>query len=111
MTTYTASSYIWLGDYVRAQHQAERAISAHEATPIGSRSLSREAIAQLDLGIAPAFLGSPVDAAALDALMGRPVGDQSADLIEAPLRSLPQHWDRSHLLRGHARPDQPARPS
>ncbi|WP_433511882.1 hypothetical protein ACQP2T_50205 [Nonomuraea sp. CA-143628] len=65
MTTYTASSYIWLGDYERARDHAERAVAAHEATPIGKRSLSREAIAQLDLGIALAFLGSPGDAAAL----------------------------------------------
>ncbi|MEU4226896.1 hypothetical protein AB0F17_21565 [Nonomuraea sp. NPDC026600] len=31
MTTYTASSYIWLGDYERARDHAERAIAAQEA--------------------------------------------------------------------------------
>ncbi|TMR96811.1 tetratricopeptide repeat protein [Nonomuraea basaltis] len=65
MTTYTALSFIWLGDYERARHHAERAVEAHEATPIGQRSLSREAIAYLDLGIALACLGSPKEAAAL----------------------------------------------
>ncbi|WP_345580285.1 hypothetical protein [Nonomuraea rosea] len=65
MTTYTASSYIWLGDYEQARLHAERAVAAHETTPPAKRSLSREAIAQLDLGIAMAFLGSAEDAVAL----------------------------------------------
>lgn len=65
MTTYTASSLIWLGDYQQARHHAERAVEAHEATPIGQRSLSRQAIAHLDLGIAMAYLGSPQEAVAL----------------------------------------------
>ncbi|MEU6710290.1 tetratricopeptide repeat protein [Nonomuraea sp. NPDC046802] len=58
MTTYTASSYLWLGDYEQARHYAERAVRAHEVTPAGQRSLSREAIAHLDLGIALAHLGA-----------------------------------------------------
>ncbi|MFG1705399.1 hypothetical protein ACFLIM_19595 [Nonomuraea sp. M3C6] len=65
MTTYTASSLIWLGDYEQARHHAERATEAHDATPIGKRSLSREAIAHLDLGIALAFLGSAKEAVTL----------------------------------------------
>jgi tetratricopeptide (TPR) repeat protein len=62
MTTYTASSYLWLGDYELARQHAERAIEAHEATPIGWRSVSREAIAHLDLATAMACLGSATDA-------------------------------------------------
>ncbi|MEQ4720957.1 tetratricopeptide repeat protein [Nonomuraea sp. B19D2] len=58
MTTYTASSYLWLGDYEQARHHAERAVRSHEMTPAGQRSLSREAIAHLDLGIARAHLGA-----------------------------------------------------
>jgi hypothetical protein len=64
MTAYTASSYIWLGEYERARRHAESAVAAHEATPVWTRSPSREAIARLDLGIALASLGSPDEATA-----------------------------------------------
>lgn len=65
MTAYTASSYIWLGEFELARQHAESAVVAHERTPANMRSPSREAIAQLDLGIALACLGAPEEAAAL----------------------------------------------
>lgn len=58
MTAYTASSYIWLGEFELARRHAEIAVKAHEGTPGGKRSPSREAIARLDLGIALACLGT-----------------------------------------------------
>ncbi|MEV0593172.1 hypothetical protein [Nonomuraea cavernae] len=64
MTAYTASSYIWLGEYELARRHAESAVKAHENVPDGKRSPSREAIARLDLGIALANLGAVDEAVA-----------------------------------------------
>ena len=64
MTAYTASSLIWLGDFEPARTHAERAVKAHQDTPDGKRSPSREAIARLDLGIALAKLGAVDEAVA-----------------------------------------------
>ncbi|MEV0593160.1 tetratricopeptide repeat protein [Nonomuraea cavernae] len=64
MTAYTASSYIWLGEYELARRHAESAVKAHENVPDSKRSPSREAIARLDLGIALANLGAVDEAVA-----------------------------------------------
>jgi len=65
VTAYTASSYIWLGEYELARRHAESAVRAHEDTPDSKRSPSREAIARLDLGIALACLGAVDEAVAV----------------------------------------------
>jgi transcriptional regulator with XRE-family HTH domain len=52
---YAASAFIWLEDFGKAEATALEAVALHEA----SRSLSRAALARLDLGIALAGLGSP----------------------------------------------------
>ncbi|MFI6321608.1 hypothetical protein ACIBG8_29015 [Nonomuraea sp. NPDC050556] len=65
MTAYTASSYIWLGEFDQARVHAERAVAAHVSGPAAKSSPSREAIARLDLGIALANLGAVDDALTL----------------------------------------------
>lgn len=65
VTAYTASSYIWLGDYARARRHAEIAVEVHETTPAATRSPSREALARLDLAITLAHLRSPDEALAV----------------------------------------------
>jgi tetratricopeptide (TPR) repeat protein len=62
LTGFPASSYVWLGDFEQARHHAQQAVAVHEAIPAGSRDLSREAIARIDLGIALAELGAPDEA-------------------------------------------------
>ncbi len=62
LTAYSATSYIWLGDFDEARRRGEEAVAVHEASPVGSRSPSREAIARIDLGIALAELGCPDEA-------------------------------------------------
>ncbi len=64
ITTRTASSCIWLGDYKQAETHARTALAVGEsATPVG-RSPNREAIARIDLSIALAHLGSLDEATA-----------------------------------------------
>jgi transcriptional regulator with XRE-family HTH domain len=62
LPAYSASSYIWLGDFGRARRHAEEAVAVHEVTPVGSRSPVTEALARIDLAIALAELGSPDEA-------------------------------------------------
>ncbi|MFE7129985.1 XRE family transcriptional regulator [Streptomyces sp. NPDC057638] len=71
LTSYPASSHIWLGQPEPARQYAERAIAAYEAAP-GS-SPSREAIARIDLALAHAQLGD-VDGAVF-------LGHQALDSI------------------------------
>jgi tetratricopeptide (TPR) repeat protein len=65
LTSYPATSFVWLGQADEARRHAEHAFSAYESAPAASRSPSREAIARLDLAIAHAQLGAPDDAVAL----------------------------------------------
>lgn len=65
LTSYPATSYIWLGQANQARQYAERALATYEAAPQASRSPNREAIARVDLALAHAQLGDPDDAVAL----------------------------------------------
>ncbi|MCI3928823.1 tetratricopeptide repeat protein [Streptomyces sp. AN091965] len=65
LTSYPATSFIWLGQAEQARTHAERALRAYESAPEASRSPSREAIARIDLALAHAQLGAPDDAVAL----------------------------------------------
>ncbi len=58
ITAYPASSCIWLADYKQAQTYARTALAVHESASPADRSLTREAIARIDLSIALAHLGS-----------------------------------------------------
>jgi tetratricopeptide (TPR) repeat protein/DNA-binding transcriptional regulator YiaG len=62
LSGHPASSHIWLADFKRAKGYAEKAVALHEAVPVGSRDLGREAIARIDLGIALAELGEADEA-------------------------------------------------
>ncbi|MET9296584.1 XRE family transcriptional regulator [Streptomyces sp. NPDC003077] len=65
LTSYPATSFIWLGRPQAAQRHAEQALTAFASAPAASRSPSREAIAHIDLGLAHAHLGDPDAAVAL----------------------------------------------
>ncbi|WP_228449866.1 tetratricopeptide repeat protein [Streptomyces alkaliterrae] len=65
LTSYPATSFIWLGQAEEARRHAEHALTTYESAPAASRSPSREAIARIDLAIAHAQLGDPDDAVAL----------------------------------------------
>ncbi|MFD7504858.1 tetratricopeptide repeat protein [Streptomyces sp. NPDC059850] len=65
LTSYPATSFIWLGQAEQARQHAEHALAAYESAPEASRSPSREAIARIDLALAHAQLGDPDDAVAL----------------------------------------------
>lgn len=91
VTAYSASAYIWLGDYRLAETHARAALAAHEAAPVASRSPSREAIARIDLALALAHQQQADEAAALghQALSSVRVVDsvlQRAGELDAALR-------------------------
>ncbi|MEU0691809.1 helix-turn-helix domain-containing protein [Streptomyces uncialis] len=65
LTSYPATSYIWLGQAGNARRHAERALTAYATAPAASRAPSREAIARIDLALAHAMLGAPDDAVSL----------------------------------------------
>ncbi|MFF4531398.1 tetratricopeptide repeat protein [Streptomyces sp. NPDC001407] len=65
LTSYPATSCIWLGQADQARQHAEQALATYEAAPEASRSPSREAIARIDLALAHAQLGDPDDAVVL----------------------------------------------
>ena len=65
LTSYPATSCVWLGRADQARQYAERALATYEAAPQASRSPSREAIARIDLALARAQLGDPEDAVTL----------------------------------------------
>ncbi|MER5492051.1 tetratricopeptide repeat protein [Streptomyces sp. NPDC002490] len=65
LTSYPATSFIWLGQAEEARRHAEQALATYEAAPAASRSPSREAIARIDMALAHALLGDPDDAVAL----------------------------------------------
>lgn len=90
LTSYPATSCVWLGQAETARQHAERALATYESAPAASRSPSREAIARIDLALAHAQLGDPDDAIALghqalasarvvDSVLGR-AGDLTAFL-------------------------------
>jgi tetratricopeptide (TPR) repeat protein len=65
LTSYPATSCVWLGQAEKARKYAENALTAYESAPAEARSPSREAIARIDLAFAQAHLGGPDDAVAL----------------------------------------------
>ncbi|PZT72917.1 XRE family transcriptional regulator [Streptomyces sp. AC1-42W] len=65
LTSYPATSCIWLGQAEEAREHAEQALATYKAAPAASRSPSREAIARIDMALAHALLGNPDDAVAL----------------------------------------------
>ncbi|MGX9225759.1 XRE family transcriptional regulator [Streptomyces albus] len=65
LTSYPATSCVWLGQADAARQHAERALATYESAPAAARSPSREAIARIDLALAHAQLGDPDDAVAL----------------------------------------------
>lgn len=62
LAAYSASAYLWLGDYEMARRQALEAIAVHRSAGPSERAPGREAMARLDLGIALAGLGQPDEA-------------------------------------------------
>ncbi|MCH0539090.1 tetratricopeptide repeat protein [Streptomyces sp. MUM 203J] len=97
LTSYPATSCIWLGRADEARRYAERAIATYEAAPSTSHSPSREAIARIDLAIALAQLGAPDDAVTLghQALESARVVDsvrsRARDLTSYLTRRYPRH--------------------
>ncbi len=65
LTSYSATSFIWLGQAEQARQYAEQALATYESAPEASRSPSREAIARIDLALAHALLGDSDAAVAL----------------------------------------------
>ena len=65
ITSYAASSCIWLGWADQAHQHATDALQLYATAPAGSRSPSREAIARIDLALALAALDHPDEACAL----------------------------------------------
>ncbi|MFE6939698.1 hypothetical protein [Streptomyces chartreusis] len=59
ITSYDASSYVWLGHADRARTAAEEAIGHYRSFPAPFRAPTRLAIAQLDLALAHSALGEP----------------------------------------------------
>ncbi|MCR8575776.1 tetratricopeptide repeat protein [Streptomyces sp. Isolate_219] len=123
LTSYPATSFIWLGQAEQARRHAEHALATYEAAPEASRSPSREAIARIDLAIAHAQLGDPDDAVALghQALGSARVVDsvrhRAGDLTSFLTRRYPRQSAveglREHLaaLDAAAHPALPAAPS
>lgn len=65
ITSYDASSYVWLGHAPRARAAAEEAIGHYRAFPGPFQAPTRLAIAQLDLAQAHSALGEPDAAIAM----------------------------------------------
>lgn len=65
VTAYSASCWVWLGDFAKAAGYARRAVEVHESASAAERSPTREAIARVDLAIAVAGQGGPGEAAEL----------------------------------------------
>lgn len=97
LTSYPATSCVWLGKAEAARRHAEHALATYESAPAASRSPTREAIARIDLALAHAQLGAPDDAIALghqalgsarvvDSVLGR-----AGDLTSFLFRRYPNH--------------------
>ncbi|MFI0218801.1 tetratricopeptide repeat protein [Streptomyces lydicus] len=120
LTSYPATSFIWLGQAEKARQHAEHALATYEAAPEASRSPSREAIARIDLAIAHAQLGDPDDAVVLghqaldSARVVDSVRNRAGDLTSFLTRRYPRQSAveglREHLaaLSAAARPALPA---
>ncbi|WP_328485927.1 XRE family transcriptional regulator [Streptomyces zaomyceticus] len=97
LTSYPATSYIWLGQAENARRHAAQALTVYESAPVASRSPSREAIARIDLALAHALLGDPDDAVTLghQALDSARVVDsvraRAGDLTALLARRYPRH--------------------
>lgn len=122
LTSYPATSFIWLGQAEQARQHAEHALATYEAAPAASRSPSREAIARIDFALAHAQLGDVDNAVvlghqALDS--ARVVGsvlDRAGDLTTFLTRRYPRQTDVEGLRERLAaaedtRPALPASPS
>jgi hypothetical protein len=108
---YAASSCVWLGLMQDAQQYAERTLQVINAAPAEHRSLSREAIARIDLGLARTALGFPDEACAFGAEAlwweppaGHPVRVRALELDAVLQRRYPDlpevaaFHERCHLL-------------
>ncbi|MER8119047.1 XRE family transcriptional regulator [Streptomyces sp. NPDC094031] len=74
VTSYGASSLVWLGRHERALESALEAIERYEAMPLPYQAPTRLAIARLDLALAHTSLGDPraaIDAATAALTAGR----------------------------------------
>ncbi|MFE9250767.1 XRE family transcriptional regulator [Streptomyces sp. NPDC007088] len=74
VTSYGASSMVWLGQHERALESALEAIQRYEAMPLPYQAPTRLAIARLDLALAHTSLGDPraaIDAATAALAEGR----------------------------------------
>ncbi|WP_246094893.1 tetratricopeptide repeat protein [Streptomyces roseicoloratus] len=117
LTSYPATSYIWLGQAEEARQHAEQALATYEAAPAASRSPSREAIARIDMALAHALLGDPDDAVALghQALdSGRVVDSvrhRAGDLTSYLTRRYPRQAAVEGLCERLAAADAAARPA
>ncbi|MGW7520125.1 XRE family transcriptional regulator [Streptomyces sp. NPDC054796] len=59
LTSYPATSYVWLGQAKKAREHAEHALTVYESAPADVRSPGREAIARIDLALAHAYPRDP----------------------------------------------------
>jgi tetratricopeptide (TPR) repeat protein len=121
VTSYAASSYIWLGQPKQAVPYAKEAIAFYGNASPEERSPTREAIARLDLALAYVELGAPDDAAqeidtalASERLTGS-VASRLGDLAATMNRKYPQ-LDVTRVVHKHnlvlaANLSQPALPS
>jgi tetratricopeptide (TPR) repeat protein len=89
ITSYDASSHVWLGHADRARAAAEEAIGHYRAFPGPFQAPTRLAIAQLDLAQAHSALGEP-DAAIATARQAL----TSSRLVDS-IRGRAQHLDRT----------------
>ncbi|MFQ6197724.1 tetratricopeptide repeat protein [Streptomyces sp. NPDC000405] len=117
LTSYPATSFIWLGQAEQARDHAEHALRTYESAPAASRSPSREAIARIDLALAHAQLGDPDDAITLghqaldsarvvDSVLGR-----ARDLTTFLTRRYPRQADVEGLRERLAAVDAAGRPA
>ncbi|MFI1868643.1 tetratricopeptide repeat protein [Streptomyces jumonjinensis] len=117
LTSYPATSFIWLGQAEQARRHAEHALAAYEAAPEASRSPSREAIARIDLALAHAQLGDPDDAVALghqaldSARVVDSVRSRAGDLTAFLTRRYPRQSSVEGLRERLAAADTAARPA
>ncbi|MFI2078519.1 tetratricopeptide repeat protein [Streptomyces triculaminicus] len=117
LTSYPATSCIWLGQAEQARQHAEHALATYEAAPAASRSPSREAIARIDLAIAHAQLGNPDDAVTLghqaldSARVVDSVRNRARDLTTFLTRCYPRQTAVESLREHMAAIDAAARPN
>ncbi|UQI45946.1 tetratricopeptide repeat protein [Streptomyces sp. HU2014] len=117
LTSYPATSFIWLGQAEQARQHAEHALATYEAAPAASRSPSREAIARIDLALAHAQLGDPDDAVVLghqaldSARVVDSVRSRAGDLTTFLTRSYPRQAAVEGLRERLAAVDAAARPA